>query len=85
MRRKRSDLGIGGQRDRALDGIFQLADVAWPIVMGEERHGLGRHRFRRALQLGAVFLDEMAGENLQVVLPGAERGEDDRDDLEAIV
>src|SRR5580700_6877013 len=44
---------------RMLNGILQLAHVAWPVIPHEERHGLRRNSFDQAFVLSAVDLDEM--------------------------
>jgi hypothetical protein len=45
------DDGPGGEHHAALDHVFQLADVAGPVVIEQRAHGVGRERAQRQLVL----------------------------------
>ena len=73
------------ERERALDDVFELADVAGPGVGHQPPQRVLRHRHmtRRHL-LGAELLEEVLHQQRNVVAPLAQRGQLHRDHVEAI-
>ncbi len=81
----RFDVGAGCENDRAFDHVFKLADVAGPSVLFEDIDG-----FFFEMQEGfAVFLgvlvEEVLGEERDIVGAFAECGDVDLDHIEPIV
>src|SRR5690606_16766231 len=78
----RRDLVAAGEDDRALDHVLELADVSRPAVL-EDRALRLRRRDAPLPAVARVPLEE-EGDELQDVLASlAERGERDRNDVQA--
>src|SRR5207247_3245108 len=71
------------QHDDALDAVFQLADVAGPVVVHEHAHGVGRD-IHRATVLHVELLEEEVDESRDLLTALAERRVEDLDDVQKI-
>ena len=71
--------------DEALHLVLQLAHVARPVVGLEELHRLLREARRGLAELGRVALEEVLGEERDVLAALAQRRHADGEDLEAVV
>ena len=67
-----------GQHHRPLDDVLELADVARPVVLGQQVERLGRQLEAGLAVLLAVLLQEMLHEQRDVVLALAQRRQLDR-------
>ena len=56
------DLGLAAEDDGALDGVFQFADVAGPIVALEGGHGGFGEAYDFAAAVFAELAEEISGE-----------------------
>src|SRR4029077_8991468 len=79
-----ADARAGAQHHRALDDILELANVARPVVLGQQVERVRRQLEPAFLVLLAVLFEEMVDEQWNVVLPVAQRRQLDRDHVEAI-
>ncbi|MCY1298107.1 hypothetical protein D9M70_475780 [compost metagenome] len=74
-----------GENDAALDDVLQLADVAWPVVV----HAGGQGTVGESQGLLAVLLvktlDEVLGEQRDIVAPLAQGGNRHRKDVQPVV
>jgi|GEM_PF-3656619 len=68
------DGGMGGEDDRAFDGVAEFADFAGPLVGGEESHGCGGDFGHLGAALAVEVGEEGLGESGDVVEAGAEGG-----------
>ena len=74
------------QRERPLDQVLELADVARPVVALEHLHRVDRDLAQRATSIcSAVLLQEEVDQERDVLAPLAQRRQVDRDDVEAVV
>src|SRR5258708_8541732 len=71
--------------DGTLDGVFQFANVAGPIVLGKAGAGGGGESANFAIRAGGVARDEVIGEERDVLGMLAKGGHGDRDDGQAVV
>src|SRR5438067_3158839 len=78
------DHGAGSQHHRALNHVFQFADVARPSVIHQRTQGLGSDVFDRLAVLQGEFLDEIFHQQRNVFLAFAQRRQIHGDDVEAI-
>ena len=79
------DIGSGRQHNRALDYIFQLANIPWPIVVHEHAHGFRRQRARgQIVFLGKTF-EKAGGEQRNVFPAGSQRRQIEGDDIKAVI
>ena len=69
----------------ALDNVLQLPDVARPVILLEQPEGIRRDLQSALRVLLAVLLEEMLGEQRDVLPPLAEGWQIDRDDVQTIV
>ena len=77
------DVGIG-EDGGALEGIFEFADVAWPVVAFHEGAGVFGEAEARVVAFFGEAVDEEAGEEGDVFGALAEGGEVEADDVEAV-
>src|SRR4029077_15609380 len=70
---ERDDVG-SGEREGALDGVLELANVARPCVRAQRCQRLGRDPLGRHLVLLRVAGEEVVDERREVVTPGPQRG-----------
>src|SRR6266404_2429726 len=73
-----------GTDERVLDYALQLADVAGPIVLGQQAHRLGGNRHDMLAGRAVQELEEMGDQQRQIVAAVAQRRKLDREDLEPI-
>src|SRR5262249_10612260 len=73
------------QDHRALDGILELANVAWPRIAHQARHRLIVHAGHQLPDSASMLLHEMRGEQWNVVGPITQRRHLDRDDVETVI
>ena len=78
------DDAIGGEDDRAFEGVAEFADVPGPAVMAEQIHGVGGDIDDLGAVLAVEVFEQGAGEDGDVVEPVAERGEENFEDVEAV-
>ena len=78
------DHGTGRGDDHLLDDVLELADVAGPVVAGQAREGLARERLGGHPPL-LEPLQDVVDQERDIIEPLAERGQLDRDHVEAIV
>src|SRR5438309_9124782 len=69
---------------RAVDRVFELADIAGPVELGEVRHGLAADAGDRAVFLGGKARQEMTQEMRDVLAPSPQRGNGQRQHVQAI-
>ena len=74
----------GGQDDAALHGVFQLADVAGPLVVHQQAQCFGGELAGREAVFFGVELEEVRGEQRDVLLAVAQRRQFEADDVEAV-
>src|SRR5260221_3792972 len=80
----RKDLVPFTEDQGPLDGVFELADVAGPVVRGQGPKRLGVETDRAALfLLGGEFLDEMARQDRDIFGTLAQRRDEDRGERQA--
>ena len=79
------DLRAAGQDQRALDHVLQLADVPRPGVGAERGHRRGVDPAHRLAGAGRVLLQEVLGQMRDVARPIAQRREQDREDVQAVI
>ena len=77
-------MGAGREHDAALDGVFQLAHVARPLVIDQGAEGVGGELARGQVVLSGVEVEEVVGEQGDVFAAGAQGGQVDGDDVEAV-
>ena len=70
-----------GNDHRVVDGIFQLTDIARPIIIHQGLHGVGRKPLDIFFLLGVAFTQEMAAQQGNIIFPFPESGEMDGDDV----
>src|SRR5580700_291599 len=70
--------------DGALDGVFEFANVAGPIVLGEAGTGSGRESADFAIRAGRITRDKVIGEERDVFGMLTQGGHGDGNDVEAI-
>ena len=80
-----ADRARAGERDRALDDVFELAHVAGKIVAIERAQGVGRETEHVLAHLAREALDEALDQERDVVAPLAQRRQLEADDVEAVV
>src|SRR5262249_36838194 len=80
---ERHDVG-GREREGALDGVLQLADVAGPVERDQRLEGVRRDALRRHLVLLGVPGEEVLDERRDVLTPRAQRRQLDVDDVETV-
>src|SRR6185295_4428673 len=68
-----ADTRTGCQEHRALDGVLQLAHVAGPGMLQQRLHGLGLEALERLAVAARVALQELGGEQRDVLTPVAQR------------
>src|SRR4051794_24840019 len=68
----------------AVDRVFKLADVAGPIELGEVRNSLAADAGDGAVLLRGKAGQEMPEEMWNVLAPGAQRGDRQRQHVQAI-
>src|ERR1700735_1049263 len=73
------------EQHRALDEIFQLANIAGPGIACESFHGLSRHVGDGFVKAAAELLDEISDEQRNVFRALAESGNVNGKNVEAIV
>ena len=73
------------ERDRALDDVLELADVARPVIRHQPPQPLLRHRRRAASELGRQLLQEVLHEERDVVATFAQRRQLDRNHVQPVV
>src|SRR5205823_1512709 len=82
------DLLVNGQggteHDDAPRGVLQLTDVARPVILEEDAHGVSRD-FDFASVLGSELGEEMTDEHRDLLAPLAQRGDPDLEDVQAVV
>ena len=81
---KRNCIGIGHD-DEALDGVFELADIAGPGKAFEGAHGVCSDALGLEIVRGAIDLHKIFGEQRNVFDALAKRGDENGDDMDAIV
>src|SRR5262249_44500778 len=74
-----------GERDGALDGVLELAHVAWERVRKNRAQGLGRDAAHLLALLVGEAMHEMIDEGAQILGARSERRHLDADDVEAVV
>ena len=74
-----------GEDDGALQDILQLADVAWPVIGGEELHRFGRDVADLPAELAGFSRDDVGGQERDVLRPLAQRRHVDRENGQAVV
>src|SRR5207249_5901519 len=74
----------GAEHDDAPRGVLQLTDVAWPVILEEDAHGVGWD-FDFASVLGSELGEEMTDEHRDLLAPLAQRGDPDLEDVQAVV
>ncbi len=74
------------KHDGAEDRVFELADIARPVIGRQQRHGTARYRQPLIESLlGGEALDEGAYQNGDILLAPAQRRNGDREDVQPIV
>ncbi|MCY1222594.1 hypothetical protein D9M72_346920 [compost metagenome] len=75
-----------GKHNSPEDRVFELPDVAWPVIGSQQRQGAARNGERcvQAL-LGGKTLDEGTHQNRDVFLAPTQRRDGDREDVEAVI
>ena len=76
--------GPRGEHDAALDGVFQFADVAGPLVIDQGAQGVGGELARGEAVLVGVEVEEVLRQQGNVFAAGAQRGQVHGDDVEAV-
>src|SRR5260370_1346023 len=79
------DAFLGGQDDRAFDNIFELADVAGPIIIHQKFQCGGSEVAQRLVVLPAVTIKEMRKQRGNVFAAIAERRQLKVNDVEAVI
>ena len=74
----------GAQQDELVDQVLQLAGVSGPLLDLQGGEGLGAHRRLRAQVALGELLQEMAGQQLDVLAPLAQRGQVQRHDVDPV-
>src|SRR5882762_6283642 len=74
-----------GKDHRTLDEILQFTNIPWPMPTRELSHGRGGNRFDLLIHSAAVLLDEVAGQQGNVLWAFAQRRDADREHVQAIV
>jgi len=74
-----------GQDEGALDFVFELADIAGPVVLRQGIHRLGGETRGLVVGTRAVTLEQVVGQQRYVAATVAQRRHGDREDVEAIV
>ena len=77
--------GTGGERDAALDDVFEFTHIAGPMEIEQQLHGGGRDAANGLAGFASEFFEEEVRESGDVFLVVAERGNIDRDHVEAVV
>src|SRR5262249_9743370 len=75
----------GGEGDGLLDRVLELADVALPLVRTERAIRFGREWTDVTLEALRDAVEEVIDQERQVAGTVAQRGERDRDDVQAVV
>src|SRR5579863_5747179 len=78
-------LTFSRDRDGALDGVFELADVARPVISLERPQGLGLEILKRLLHLQGVPAEEAARQGLDVLRTPAQRRHVNGHHVDAVV
>jgi hypothetical protein len=73
------------KNDRTLDDILQLADIAGPVVLLQQRRLLPRQRQRPMAEVLAGLFEKMRCELNDIIASFAQRGHVKREDAEAVV
>src|SRR5438309_11475189 len=74
----------GAEHDDAPRGVLQLTDVARPVILEEDAHGVSRD-FDFASVLEGELGEEMTDEHRDLLAPLAQRGDPDLEDVQAVV
>jgi hypothetical protein len=77
-------IGRVGQDDGAIDRVLQLADVAGPVVGGEQGQGLGAGADHALAFLDIEAADEVLDQGRDVLAPLAQGRRLDGEDVQAI-
>lgn len=85
QKKVRSNQIVRSQDYGTLEDIGQFPDVAGPVVQHEELHGLRREALGRLMHLVAEALQEVVGQEWDVLAALAQWGEENRDDMDAVV
>jgi hypothetical protein len=83
--KRNAQLFAGGEKNSALDKIFELADVAGPGIVREGVHGVGGNVLDGFVEAAADFLDEVADEEGNILAALAQRRDVDGENVEAVV
>src|SRR5438093_9025272 len=75
---------MGAEHDDALHRVLELADVARPVILDEDAHGLGRDLDLAAV-LGVELGEEMIDEHRDLFAPLPKGWDPDLDDVQAVV
>src|ERR1043166_3801659 len=68
-----------------LNGIFQLAHIARPVIAGEHVNRRGRNAFDGLAMLTGVFVEKMLAQQEHIIAALAQRWHEDRKDIEAVI
>src|SRR6266536_6386180 len=74
----------GAEYNGALEHVFELPDIARPMIALEHRHRVRRHSSHVFAELLAELLEEMGDEERDVLAAVAQRRELDRNHVQAI-
>src|SRR6266403_600297 len=74
-----------GEDERALDGVLQFTDVAWPAVRHEEIASLGTELCLTPSHPARKLAQEVVGQHEDIVRPLPQGGEMDAEDGESVV
>src|SRR6185503_13378785 len=80
----RPDHRAAREERRALDDVAELAHVAGPVVRPQAVERRAGERERRAAQRPELLLEEVAGEERDLLPPASERRQLDPRDLEPV-
>ena len=81
----RGDPGAVAQGDGALDGGFELADVARPVVLLQDVEGVAGEARHRSCEIRGRSGSERLGQELDVGPPVPKRGEHQADHADAMI
>src|SRR6185503_5935405 len=72
------------RHDQAFDHVLELANIAWPRVLGQRLHRLGRHAIDARAARRGELREELLHEHGNVFATITQRRNDDVNDVEAI-
>ena len=81
----RAESSLTRQHDGALDGVFQLTDIAGPGVIQQAAFGFGRDSFDGAAAAGRGAVEEILGQRRDVAGSLAQRRHAERHHIQAVV